>query len=57
MTIVLFTTMSPMIAGQCRRIIDLALILVVVPHIYASVSLVKMVYDHQLPTPTFRLYK
>ena len=57
MTIVLFATMSPTIAGQFSRIIDLAVILVVVPYIYASVALVKVAFDHQVPPRTFQTYK
>jgi arginine:agmatine antiporter len=57
MTIVLFATMSPTIAGQFSRLIDLAVILVVLPYVYASVAVVKVVYDHKLPARTFRLYK
>jgi arginine:agmatine antiporter len=57
MTIVLFATISPTIAGQFIRIIDLAVILMVVPYIYASVAVVKVVYDHQLPLRTFRTFK
>jgi len=57
MTVVLFATMSPTIADQFSRIIDLAVILVVVPYIYASVAVVKVVYDHGLPARTFQLYK
>ena len=57
MTIVLFATMSPTIAGQFSRIIDLAVILAVIPYIYASVAMVKVVYDHRLPARTFRTYK
>lgn len=57
MTIVLFATMSPTIAGQFSRIIDLAVILAVVPYVYASVAVVKVVYDHKLPRKTFQLYK
>ena len=57
MTIVLFATMSPTIADQFGRIIDLAVILAVVPYIYSSVAVVKVVYDHKLPARTFRLYK
>ncbi|HXV91026.1 MAG TPA: hypothetical protein VD707_06625, partial [Gemmatimonadales bacterium] len=44
-------------AGQFNRIIDLAVILVVIPYIYASVAVVKVVFDHQLPRRTFLLYK
>jgi arginine:agmatine antiporter len=57
MTIVLFATMSPTIADQFSTIIDLAVILVVIPYIYASVAVVKVVFDHQLPRRTFQLYK
>ena len=46
MTIVLFATMSPTIAGQFDRIINLTVILVVLPYVYASVAVVKVVYDH-----------
>lgn len=57
MTIVLFATMSPTIAGQFSRIIDIAVILAVVPYVYSSVAVVKVVYDHQLPPRTLRMYK
>ena len=57
MTVVLFATMSPTIAGQFSRIIDLAVILVVVPYIYSAVAVVKVVYDHELPRRTFLTYK
>jgi arginine:agmatine antiporter len=57
MTVVLFATMSPTIAGQFSRIIDLAVILAVIPYIYASVAVVKEVYDHGLPKRTFQTYK
>jgi arginine:agmatine antiporter len=57
MTIVLFATMSPTIADQFTTIIDLAVILIVFPYIYASVAVVKVVFDHGLPRRTFRTYK
>ena len=57
MTIALFATMSPTLAGQFNRLIDLAVIAAVVPYIYASVALVKIVYDHKLPARTFQAYK
>jgi arginine:agmatine antiporter len=57
MTIVLFATMSPTIAGQFNTIINLAVILVVVPYIYASAAVVKVVYDHKVPRRTFQLFK
>jgi arginine:agmatine antiporter len=57
MTIVLFATISPTLAGQFSRIIDLAVILAVVPYIYASVALVKVIFDRRLPARTFQTYK
>jgi arginine:agmatine antiporter len=57
MTIVLFATMSPTIADQFSMIIDLAVILAVIPYIYASVAVVKVAFDHGVPRSTFRLYK
>jgi arginine:agmatine antiporter len=57
MTIVLFATMSPTIAGQFDRIINLAVILVVVPYVYASVAVVKVVYDRVGRGRTFTFFK
>jgi arginine:agmatine antiporter len=57
MTAVLFATMSPTIAGQFSRLIDLAVILAVIPYVYASVAVVKVIFDHRLPARTFRTYK
>jgi arginine:agmatine antiporter len=57
MTIVLFATMSPTIAGQFSRIIDLAVILIVVPYIYSAVAVVKVIHDRKLPARTFQTYK
>jgi arginine:agmatine antiporter len=57
MTIVLFATMSPTLAGQFSRIVDLAVILAVLPYIYASVALVKIVYDRKPPARTFQAFK
>jgi arginine:agmatine antiporter len=57
MTIVLFATMSPTIAGQFSQIIDLAVILVVVPYIYSAVAVVKVIHDHGLPRRTFVTFK
>ena len=57
MTIVLFATMSPTIAGQFNKIIDLAVVLAVVPYIYASVAMVKVVHDHKAPPRTFQTFK
>ena len=57
MTVMLVATVSPSIAQQFSRIIDLAVILVVVPYIYASVAVVKVCFDHHVPARTFTLYK
>ena len=57
MTVVLFATMSPTIAGQFSRIIDLAVILVVVPYIYSSVAVVKVIHDHGCRGRTFVTFK
>jgi arginine:agmatine antiporter len=57
MTIVLFATMSPTIAGQFNRIIDLAVILIVLPYVYSAVAMVKVVHDHGVPPRAFQAYK
>ena len=57
MTIVLFATASPTIAGQFSRIIDIAVILAVIPYIYASVAVVKVIFDRGLPARTLQTYK
>lgn len=57
MTIVLFATMSPTLAGQFNRIVDLAVILIVVPYVYSAVAVVKVVHDAKLPKSTFTVYK
>jgi arginine:agmatine antiporter len=57
MTIVLFATMSPTIADQFSTIVDLAVILAVIPYVYASVAVVKVIFDHHLPARTFQTYK
>jgi arginine:agmatine antiporter len=57
MTVVLFATVSPTIADQFGRIVNLAVILIIVPYVYSAVALVKVVHDHGLPRRTFLLYK
>jgi arginine:agmatine antiporter len=57
MTIVLFATVSPTVADQFSRIVDLAVILIIVPYVYSAVAVVKVIYDKQLPRKTFQLYK
>jgi len=57
MTIVLFATMSPTVAGQFGRIVDLSVMLVIVPYIYSAVAVVKVIHDHEQPASMFRTYK
>jgi arginine:agmatine antiporter len=57
MTVMLFATMSPTLAGQFNHLVDLAVILIIVPYIYSAVSVVKVIYDLKLPARTFRMYK
>jgi arginine:agmatine antiporter len=57
MTIVLFATISPSIANQFSRIIDLAVILAVIPYIYSAVAVVKVIHDKGLPSRTFQTFK
>ncbi len=57
MTIVLFATMSPTLADQFNQIVDLAVILIIVPYVYAAVAVVKVMYDRQVPARSFQLYK
>src|SRR6185503_11464019 len=53
MTIVLFATMSPTIAGQFSVIIDLAVILAVIPYIYAAIAMINLLAIHRgASTPT-----
>jgi arginine:agmatine antiporter len=57
MTIVLFATMSPTLADQFNHIVDLAVILVIVPYVYAAVAVVKVIHDHDQPRSMFLRYK
>jgi arginine:agmatine antiporter len=57
MTIMLFATMSPTLAGQFNNLVNLAVILIIVPYIYSAVAVVKVVHDHKLPRRTFLTYK
>ncbi len=57
MTIMLFATVSPTLAGQFNRIVDLAVILIIVPYVYSAVAIVKVMFDLKLPARTFGIYK
>jgi arginine:agmatine antiporter len=49
MTLVLFATMSPTIADQFTRAVDLAVILIIVPYIYSAIALVNLLAIHHAP--------
>ena len=57
MSIMLFATMSPTLAGQFNRLVDLAVILIIVPYVYSAVAVVKVIFDRKLPARTFQTYK
>jgi arginine:agmatine antiporter len=57
MTIALFATISPSIASQFELIINLTVVLVVLPYIYASVAVVKVVFDRIGRGKIFNFYK
>jgi arginine:agmatine antiporter len=57
MTVVLFATMSPTLAGQFNNLVNLAVILIIVPYIYSAVAVVKVIYDHGLSAKVFHTYK
>jgi arginine:agmatine antiporter len=58
MTLVLFATMSPTIAEQFNRAVDLAVILIIVPYIYSVIALINLLAIQKVSpatTLTFRL--
>ena len=57
MTVVLFATMSPTLAGQFNNLVNLAVILIIVPYIYSAVAVVKVIHDQGLSTKVFYTYK
>jgi len=57
MTVVLFATMSPTLAGQFNNLVNLAVILIIVPYIYSAVAVVKVIYDQGLSAKVFLTYK
>ena len=53
MTLVLFATMSPTIAEQFNRAVDLAVILIIVPYIYSAIAMINLLAIHRgASTPT-----
>jgi arginine:agmatine antiporter len=58
MTVVLFATMSPTIAQQFNRAVDLAVILIIVPYIYSVIALINLLAIQKVSPATtlsFRL--
>ena len=56
MTLVLFATMSPTIAEQFNRAVDLAVILIIVPYIYSVIALINLLAIHHVAPKIFRIY-
>jgi len=52
MTLVLFATMSPTIADQFSRAVDLAVILIIVPYVYSVVALINLLAINHAPRKT-----
>jgi len=57
MTLVLFATMSPTIAEQFNRAVDLAVILIIVPYIYSAIALINLLSVHQQPLKVRHTYR
>ena len=56
MTLVLFATMSPTIAEQFNRAVDLAVILIIVPYIYSIIALINLLAIQQVARKTFHSF-
>jgi arginine:agmatine antiporter len=48
--------MSPTIAEQFNRAVDLAVILIIVPYIYSVIALINLLAIHHVAPKTFRIY-
>lgn len=57
MTVVLFATMSPTIADQFSRAVDLAVILIIVPYIYSAIALINLLAIHKDHSRSLHLYR
>jgi arginine:agmatine antiporter len=57
MTLVLFATMSPTIADQFSRAVDLAVILIIVPYIYSAIALINLLAIHHDRSKSLHLYR
>jgi arginine:agmatine antiporter len=57
MTLVLFGTMSPTIAEQFNRAVDLAVILIIVPYIYSAIALINLLAIHHDRSKSVHVYR
>jgi arginine:agmatine antiporter len=57
MTLVLFATMSPTIAEQFNRAVDLAVILIIVPYIYSAIALINLLAIHHDRSKSLHVYR
>jgi arginine:agmatine antiporter len=57
MTLVLFATMSPTIADQFSRAVDLAVILIIVPYIYSAIALINLLAIKREVGTKFHVYR
>ena len=56
MTLVLFATMSPTIAEQFNRAVDLAVILIIVPYVYSVIALINLLAIQRVAPKIFHIY-
>jgi arginine:agmatine antiporter len=57
MTLVLFASVSPTIADQFNRAVDLAVILIIVPYIYSAIALINLLAIHQDRSKSLHVYR
>jgi arginine:agmatine antiporter len=57
MTLVLFATVSPTIADQFSRAVDLAVILIIVPYIYSAIALINLLAIHHDRSKSLHVYR
>ncbi|HET9472399.1 MAG TPA: amino acid permease [Steroidobacteraceae bacterium] len=57
MTLVLFATMSPTIADQFNRAVDLAVILIIVPYIYSAIALINLLAIQHAPMKVVNAFR
>jgi len=57
MTLVLFATMSPTIAQQFNRAVDLAVILIIVPYIYSAIAVINLLAIQHVSASTLHTFQ